>query len=355
MGDRLYDFLMDAADRSLFFSPGLFPPKPERCIELVDTFRRCGYTLLVVDWGNLFPWSEERFQCPLTYPEHAVVEIHRRASESGLTLLPRLPVGGGMSNFLSPPGFRSLRLDRYDPEVLDPAAPGAAKFVTDLLEDMRALLPDLPGVYIDFELCGTKDDRDINDSLGCLISKVLEEAGRLPIIAGPSFSGDSGESDCYTSLVKNPECFCEQNYRGLPPTAEIFLDLMQKPSAGALVENDPDLNRARELRTIFEHFLKALDHCWNLIRTVRESTTLSPSMGYSPERSRVLFQRTIDELHQYVQRMTDLLESVETSLKPLIAPGILQWWGRSRIDSVREQISQLQVRSWQVETWIEME
>ncbi len=346
---------MDSLDPALFFSPALFPPRTERLIELVDAFRWLGYALVIIDWGNLFPWSEERFRGPLAYPEHAVVEVHKRAAESGLTLLPRLPAGGGMSTFLSLPRFKNLRLDGCYPDLLDPVVPGAAKFVSDLLEDMRALLPDLPGIYIDPELNGSNDEHYIKEFLGNLLPRLLEDTGDLPVVAHPCIAGSSGVCDRCASLVKEPDRFCELNYRGLPPTIEIYLDLMPRPSRGGASEIDHDLSRARKLRDTFERFLKDVDACWDLIRYNKETCLIPPSMGNTPEKTRADLRMTVDELQLKSAQMSESLDDALPLLEPLVAPGTLRQWGRSKIGPVRDQITQLQMQAYQVETWIETE
>ena len=344
---------MEGPDRALYISLGLFPPKAERLIELVGRFRQFGYGLVIIDWGGLFPWSEKRFQCAQAYPEHAVVEVHSRAADSGLTLIPRLPAGGGMSTFLSPPGYRSLRLCGCDPDFIDPSSPGSAKFVSELLEDMRALLTDLSGVYIDPMHYGNPVDGYRKDFCEVFIPRVLEEAGGFPIIVPPFLAEAVCDHETSRALPRDPERFFGAKKGNLPPTLEIYLDLMPGPQADGFSSEDSEMVRSAELRALFEMFIRNVASCWELIRNVREDASFPPCTGYSPQRSQVLYQNAVGELESAVKRMDDLIDNAAAPLRSCIVPDVLRRWGRSRIDPVVEQISQLRALSRQVDSWIE--
>lgn len=344
---------MHGADRALFISPGLFPPKAERLIELIGRFSLSGYGLVIIDWGGLFPWSEKRFQCAAAYPEHAVVEVHSRAADAGLVLLPKLPAGGGMSTFLSPPGYRSLRLCGSDPDFLDPSAPGSSKFVSDLLEDMRALINDQDGVYISPLQNGVRDDGYRKDFCEILLPKLLDEAGDFPTIVDPSLAEATRKYKSSRVLTKEPERFFGINQSGLPPTIEIYLDLMSGEPEGSILAGDPEMVRSIELRALFELFAKDIDSCWDMIRKVREDASFPPCTGYSPQRSSVLYQNAIDDLESAIERLSNLVDDAAVPLKSCLDSDVLNRWGRSRIDPVIEQISQLRALSRQVQPWIE--
>ena len=339
---------------ALFFSPWRFPPRTERLLELIENFRRLGYQTVIIDWGGLFPWSDACFQSRFSYPEHAVVEAHKRAADAGLALVPRFPFGGGMSSFLSNPAYANLRLAGRDPDFIDPAAPGAVKFLCDLLEDMRALLPALPGIYLDPGGEGLADESYVPDLLEKVFPGFVDAARGLTLIASASLAETAGASCICTILSAKPEEIVSDHKCRLPPTAEIYLHLMPE-APGIPGEIRTEVTRSRKLRGGFERFAKRIDNCWEIIREAAESSFLPPSLGYSPERSGAALSYKAERLKEILAEATESLDGFVCILEPLTAPGILASWIGSRIAAVEEQIGDMREKNRLVTVWIERE
>ncbi len=348
---RLYDFFMELKGPALFFAPWRFPPKAERLIRLVESFAGLGYRTVIIDWGGLFPWSEKRFQGKWSYPEHAVVEAHTRALGKGLVLLPRFPFGSGMSTFLSDPAYRALRLGGIDPDLLDPSAPGAAKFVCDLLDDMRVLLPDLEGIYIDPVTGGALDERYLGELLDRIFPRLLEAAAGLPVVTAPHTSGSPATDGRCSVLPVEPDDFGQKMRDELPPTIETHLDSMPGFAAGVRIEGvEPEFSA--ELRGKFESLLRRLNGCRGLMQAAAEDSALPPGLGYPLARSRVILKTAIDEAEAILAGLSAYGSELEPALKPYVAPGVLSGWIRSRIDPVRDQLGLLKAKYRTVEAWI---
>ena len=339
---------------ALFFSPWRFPPRTERLLELVGDFRRLGYRTAIIDWGGLFPWSDASFRSRFSYPEHAVVEAYKRAADAGLALVPRFPFGGGMSSFLSSPAYENLRLGGRDPGFIDPAAPGAVKFLCDLLEDMRALLPALPGIYLDPGGEGLPDESYVPDLLEKVFPGLVDAAGGLKLIASSSLAETAGASDICTTLSAKPEDLVRDHKCRLPPTVEIYLDLM--PEAPAIPgEIRTEVTRSRKLREGFERFAERIDRCWEIVREAAEGSFLPPSLGYSPERSGSELSCKADRLREILAEAMESLDGFGCILEPLTAPGIVASWVGSRVAAVEEQIIRVREKTRSVAVWIERE
>jgi len=335
---------------ALFFAPWRFPPTPERLIALVARFSAFGYRTVIVDWGGLFPWSEKRFQEQGVYPELAVVEAHRRASGNGLNLLPRLPFGSGMGNFLKSPGYGSLRLGGTDPEAIDPAAPGAAKFACDLLEDIRLLLPGLSGVYIDPVPGGAADPECLQCLAHRVLPRLLESASGLRLFAGKDVAGLPEMAG--TCACMETDRFIPSGNSGLPPTIEIYFDLMPGAAEGTKSE-DGELRRSAGLREELGCFAQLLERSWTLIRAASEESFLPPALANSAQKSAAALRRALAELDVLLQRLAVAARGFEAVLGPMVAPGVSAGWSGSRIRALEEERERLEAKLRLVETWVE--
>ncbi len=358
---------MELTETALYFEPWRFQPKTERLFELFDCFRRFGYKTAIVDWRGLFPWSEYKFRNRFAYSEHALVEIHRRAAEAGLQLVCRLSWGGGMGSFLSHPGYRHLRLREHDPDVINIDAPGAMKFLTDLLDDMVALLPELAGIYLDPGPVpvdrASAGSRDLNGS-GILpeepLRRFLDGVGNLRIIAAPCLSDQSLLRDQCIFMKKTPENFLDDGQSGFPPTLELYLDLMPRGGSektdsdvARADEGDVDRTRSTELRKKCAEVSFILEKCWESVRQLSEESYLPLPLGYTPEMSYASLFDGGRQLDRWIEESAVSLSDISRTLEPLLAPGVFDGWKESLLQPLRDQAAGLKQKARMVKVWIE--
>jgi hypothetical protein len=260
-----------------------------------------------------------------------------------------------MSDFLSPQAFRTLRFEGVDTDRLDPAAPGAVKFITDLAEDIVALLPDLPGVYVDPFLTRSVDER--YGELYCrkIVPRLLDQTMPVPVFFGPGLDM-RGECSSRADFFSDPPDLISIGSRpDLPPTVEIDLGSMRQPEDGRGGAPDRDIGRSVALRKKFEAFAGEVRGSWELIRSASEKSMLSPLLGYGPLPKLSVLTRSIEGLKSSLLRLNRFAEEAASLIEPCLVPGTLERWTSSKIDPIREGISRLEACSRQVTSWIETE
>lgn len=357
---------MAKENRAFYYAPGMFPPKPERLLELVEFFSHSGYSPLIIDWGGLFPWSiDERFQNPMAYTEQVICELSARLKRLGTEHVPVLPAGPNMSCFLSLPAYRFLRWDDDDPDILDPAAPGAAKFVCDLLDDIVALLPDLRSIFL--HITGPQRTTSGEGYPAAyahrLLPKIVEEAKQREIrvvVPEPYFQGF--EEPAATDLPGVFDMFGETDRESpvslrdleswdaaLPDSPELFLDrLGMRAGVGA---SDKIAVRAYELRADFSDFCGVLDNGWLTARAAREAAIPSPALGSSPARACRRMKRAAAELEADISRLEEIGARLHARILRYTDESVITGWLRSRIEPLLEEAVVLASRLRQMELW----
>jgi hypothetical protein len=258
-----------------------------------------------------------------------------------------------MHNFLAPPAFKCYRLDGADPDIMDPGAPGASKFISDLIEDMLSLLPDLPGVYVDTAAGAPPEVGYVECFQKMLLQQLSGLTTPLPVVFGPCCKDiSSGLSNC-TTLSHEPHLLPRGMCAELPPTVEAYFELMPEPVCDKSQTSDSELERSRRLREVFSHIAQETGKCWKIIRDASENSMLPPSLGFAPLRTLADLRRSIDKLNTILRSLSGLHDKAAGLLEPLTAPDVLEGWWFSKIDPIREQVLRLEARALQVKTWIE--
>ncbi len=120
------------------------PPTFKRLLELLEVIKAAGYTALLVEWEDMFPWHvHEGMRSPSAYSEKEVQTFIEEAAGRDLEVIPLVQCLGHMETPLSLPEFAHLREVPYRSDGLDPLAPGARKLVEDMVDDVLSLMPDV--------------------------------------------------------------------------------------------------------------------------------------------------------------------------------------------------------------------
>ena len=119
------------------------PPTAGRLLTLLDLAQAAGYTAVLVEWEDQFPWSEPAFRSPTCYSRAEVDAFHQRAGELGLEVIPLVQCLGHLETFLRPPAYAHLREVPSGLDVLNPLAPGAQALIAGLVEEVLAATPSL--------------------------------------------------------------------------------------------------------------------------------------------------------------------------------------------------------------------
>ena len=121
-------------------------PKPERVVSVIREIVRSGCAAVAVDWGDRFPWSIEERLSTSAFPEELVAAVGEEIGRAGSRLYcvwrSVLPDG-----FSSIPAYRHL----YDASCRRSDLPwpeGLAKLLSDLIDDVVAILPGVGGLLL---------------------------------------------------------------------------------------------------------------------------------------------------------------------------------------------------------------
>jgi hexosaminidase len=131
------------AIRALHLDLKGLPPTTGRLPKLLEIAKAAGYTAVMVEWEDQFPWSEPRFRSETCYSRQEVAAFHAKAVALGLEVIPLVQCIGHMETFLRIPENTSLREVEQHPDVLNPLAPGAMELVQGLVDQVLALTPSL--------------------------------------------------------------------------------------------------------------------------------------------------------------------------------------------------------------------
>ncbi len=117
------------------------PPTAARLAALPRLIAAAGYTAILVEWEDQFPWADARYRSETAYTPAEVADFHRAASAAGLEVIPLVQCLGHLETFLRPPGNAALRELEERVDVLNPLAPGAADLITGLVDEVLAATP----------------------------------------------------------------------------------------------------------------------------------------------------------------------------------------------------------------------
>jgi hexosaminidase len=116
------------------------PPTPARLLKLLELIAAAGFTFVLVEWEDTFPWQvDPRFRNETAYTLQQIKKFHDLAAKLGLNIIPLIQSLGHMEMPLRLPEYAPLRevADRCD--VVNPLAPGARHLVERMIDDVLQL------------------------------------------------------------------------------------------------------------------------------------------------------------------------------------------------------------------------
>lgn len=338
---------------ALYLSPWMFPPKPARFFSIVDILAACGFTMLILDWGYLFPWAvDERFFADDGMPEEAVAALYKRAHLRSLELVPSIPIVGDMSCFLSIPTYSYLSTSVHNRMSLDLSAPGSQKFVCDLVDDTLELLPDTCLIHIELLSESPTDNTMAGDSLlremehrnlGMIVPRInrADDFFELSCANGVSIEllDPAGPPHHYGTMwrLRDIVGWSEQ----LPPSIELYIDLLPAKPDG-LSREATDF--AQKLRCSAARFERILDICWREVRRTRE--LLSTACFSPPQRLRALgpAEGAIAELNRLMDELKAEKIVLQDGFAGIVSASTTDTWFHGRIEALAEEKSLLTSR-----------
>ena len=149
--------------RGIYLDLSGFPLMPERLLDIVTGLKALRFNLLVVHWGDLFPWSfEERIQSDYAYPEQVISGFYRRLNGENIDVYTCIPAPDSCSFLLRLKSFAYLRRNRGIIDCLDISLPGALQIVTEMIEDIMQIC-GTAGFYIESEGYVTDRSREARE------------------------------------------------------------------------------------------------------------------------------------------------------------------------------------------------
>jgi hexosaminidase len=117
------------------------PPTVERLEGLMPVFRAAGYNAILVEWEDMFPWSDRRYRCETAFGHDHLNRFYQAAGKHGLEIIPLVQCLGHMETFLGVEGNERLREVPHKSDCLNPLAPGARELVEKLVAEVLAHSP----------------------------------------------------------------------------------------------------------------------------------------------------------------------------------------------------------------------
>ncbi len=343
----MYDLFMasfvEGEHNAICISPWRFPPIPERVFSLIDILAACGITMLIIDWGPLFPWTvDTRFAAAYSFPEEAIAAMYRRAKTRGVAFVPCIPIGSDMGCFLSMPTYRYLGTFLQDEIILNLDAPGSQKFACDLVDDILELLPETEYFFLDLPVHNAKNVEPVR-----MLLQEIEDRNLRWIVPGASLStGVSLETRCDGTLSQIMGTMRRLNdIEGwsdwYPPSVELYIDVLNRLQGGA---SQKAILESQRLRHLMETFEKTLSCCWNAVRKLRE--LLATVCGNPSQTLRELHAAWIalSEITHLLKKLRKDGRSIAQHFEGIVISSKTQEWLGSRIEPLHEERSVLSSR-----------
>ena len=344
----MYDIFMAPPVRgehnAICISPWRFPPKPERFFSLIDILAACGITMLIIDWGPLFPWTvDARFATADSFPDEAIAALHRRAKSRGVAFVPCIPLGSDMGCFLSMPTYRYLATFLRDEIILNLDAPGSQKFACELADDILELLPEIEYIFLDLPVHNGQNEEPVR-----MLLREIEDRNLRWIVPGaPRSAGISLDirRDSRTLSQSAGTMWRLNDIEGwsewYPPSVELYIDVLNRLQGGV---SQNAIIESQRLRHLIETFETTLSCCWNVVRRLRE--LLATVCGNPSQSLRELHAAWIalSEFTNLLKTLRKDSRSIALHFDGIVISSNTKAWLASRIEPLHEERSVLSSR-----------
>ena len=119
------------------------PPVFERLLKHLELYAAAGYTAVLVEWEDMFPWKfNKKLRNPNAYTPEQIEVFAQHAGELGLEVIPLVQSLGHMEFVLGWPEFSHLREMPERMDGLNPALPEAGELISTLIDEVLELLPE---------------------------------------------------------------------------------------------------------------------------------------------------------------------------------------------------------------------
>ena len=119
------------------------PPVFERLLEHLELYAAAGYTAVLVEWEDMFPWKiNKNLQNPNAYTPKQIKIFSKCANKLGLEIIPLVQSLGHMEFVLGWPDFSHLREVSERMDGLNPALAEATELISILIDEVIELLPE---------------------------------------------------------------------------------------------------------------------------------------------------------------------------------------------------------------------
>ena len=125
------------------------PPTAERFTGLLKLFAAARYNVVLIEWGDSFPWTiDERFRSPTAYSPEEIRRFRKAAADNGLELIPLVQCLGHMESPLSVPGYEHLREVLENSSGINPLKPQSRELIQRMVDDVLALMPEVKRFHL---------------------------------------------------------------------------------------------------------------------------------------------------------------------------------------------------------------
>ena len=243
-----------------------YPPTIDVLLTTTAALSRAGYSRLLVDWWDMFPWSIQFAPVPrYAYTEVEIDAFAQYASSLELEIIPVISLYASGSPILSLPALSHLRKD--DELCVDLNAPGIIKTAESLVEDVKALLPYTNSIYLPIG-SSVRSDPAFRDSINAICRRASLVGVRLMV--ADRASDDRGDVSMWHSDCAEPsDESSEEHHLGI----EAALDSMVCRTSKSFDESS--LKESSICRSARRDLEADISDTWAYVRLIWEASVRS--------------------------------------------------------------------------------
>ncbi len=135
--------------RGIYLDCSIAPYKAEYFFELLKLMKKEGYSFLLLNLGQFFPWSEDfHFRTFFKYPEKMIEKINTKSLEMGISVIPVLETEEKSGFIIREPYYRYIAPGFPENTRIDLGAAGCSKLFEDMIEDLFSLFTESEYIFI---------------------------------------------------------------------------------------------------------------------------------------------------------------------------------------------------------------
>ena len=339
-----------------YYDLSLFPLNSKFVLEKIQLAVNNDVEVIFINFGSFFPWSIDNIdKSEFTYTDKLIDKIVSICQEHDIELIPTLSILTNSDFLLRNNKYKYLINNNFKHKGLDVSACGISKLVEEMIDDIFSLLRfsnylliELPETYSENSL--SKKKKSIKISLKRIYDNLIEFDKKLILGFKQDYLDINKQllSDDIKFLVKNhyktTNIFKSNSYKLDIFISRILINgkeykLSQLNGTDGFDSGIDPENVTENLKYV-EKFYHLLEENWLLIKICWEE--LSIIYRNTDPVYRITFCRSVNMLKNNYEKLQIMsIKNLET-FEDLYQPGIIRNWINSKMDSVLNQLKNLE-------------